>query len=67
MAGGLRERFDRDVMPLLSSLSLTVHNDEHGDITCRLTDGSPHVGDFHVGDHVKLACADGVLKLIAKF
>jgi len=54
-------------LTLLSSLSLTVHNDEHGDLTCRLTDGSPHVGDFHVGDHVKLACADGVLKLIARF
>jgi len=55
-------------LTVLSSTSLTVHNnEEHGDITCRLTDGSPHVGDFHVGDHVKLACADGVLKLIARF
>ena len=51
----------------LSSTSLTVHNEEHGDVSCRVTDGSPHLGDYHVGDRVKLACADGVLKLIAKF
>jgi hypothetical protein len=51
----------------LSSASLTVHNDEHGDVTCSLTDASPHLGDYHVGDHVKLECADGALKLIAKF
>jgi hypothetical protein len=51
----------------LSTLSLTVHNEEHGDTTCRLTDGSPRLGDYHIGDHVKVFCADGVLKLIAKF
>lgn len=51
----------------LSSTSLTVHNDEHGDVSCRVTDGSPKLGDYHVGDRVQLACADGVLKLIAKF
>jgi hypothetical protein len=45
---------------------LTVHNDEHGDVSCRVTDGSPRLGDYHVGDRVKLGCADGVLKLIAK-
>jgi hypothetical protein len=50
----------------LSSTSLTVHNDEHGDVSCRVTDGSPHLGDYHLGDRVKLACADGVLKLITK-
>jgi hypothetical protein len=51
----------------LSTTSVTVHNGEHGDLSCRLTDGSPRLGDYHVGDRVKLACADGVLKLIAKF
>ena len=51
----------------LSSTSLTVRGDEHGDLSCRVTDASPRLGDYHVGDHVKLACADGVLKLIAKF
>ena len=45
---------------------LTVHNDEHGDVSCRVTDGSPRLGDYHVGDRVKLGCAGGVLKLIAK-
>jgi hypothetical protein len=54
-------------LTVLSSTSLTVHNEEHGDLRCRLTDGSPPLGDYHVGDHVKLACADGVLKQIAKF
>jgi len=44
-----------------------VRGDEHGDLSCRVTDASPRLGDYHVGDHVKLACADGVLKLIAKF
>ncbi len=51
----------------LSTASLTVHNDEHGDVTCTLTDGSPHLGDYHVGDHVKMACSNGVLTLIAKY
>jgi hypothetical protein len=50
----------------LSSTSLTVHNDEHGDVSCSITDASPRLGDYHVGDRVKLACAAGVLKLIAK-
>jgi hypothetical protein len=50
----------------LTSTSITVHNDEHGDITCTLTDGSPHLGDYHVGDHVGIACTDGVLKAIDK-
>ena len=53
-------------LTVLSSASLTVHNDEHGDVSCRLGDASPRLGDYHVGDHVEMACADGVLKLIAK-
>jgi ribosomal protein L21E len=49
----------------LSPTSLTVHTDG-GDVTCTLNDGSPRVGDFHVGDRVKIACTDGVLTAVAK-
>ncbi len=51
----------------LTTSSLTVSNDEHGDITCTLGSASPHLGDYHVGDHVKIACSSGVLTLIAKY
>lgn len=50
----------------LATASVTVHSDEHGDFSCRVTDGSPKLGDYHVGDHVSVGCADGVLKQIAK-
>ena len=46
---------------------LTIHNEEHGDLSCRTTDASPRLGDYHVGDHVKVSCADGVLVAIARF
>lgn len=46
---------------------LTIHNEEHGDLSCRTTDASPRLGDYHVGDHVKVNCADGVLVAIARF
>jgi hypothetical protein len=45
---------------------LTIHNEEHGDLSCRTTDASPRLGEFHVGDHVKIGCADGVLVAIAR-
>jgi hypothetical protein len=45
--------------------SLTVHNSEH-DLTCSLGESSPHLGDFHVGDRVKVLCTDGVLSTIAR-
>lgn len=45
---------------------LTIHNDEHGDLSCRTTDASPKLGEFHLGDHVKVGCADGVLVAIAR-
>jgi len=51
----------------LTTTSLTIHSDEHGDTTCTLTDGSPQLGDYHVGDHVGMACVDGVLKQIVKY
>ena len=50
----------------LSVTSLTVHNAEHGDVTCTLGASSPRVGDFHVGDHVGIACADGALVKIVR-
>ncbi len=46
---------------------LTIHNEEHGDLSCSTTDASPRLGDYHVGDHVKVNCADGVLVAIARF
>jgi hypothetical protein len=45
--------------------SLTVHNAEH-DLTCSVGDSSPHLGDFHVGDRVKVLCTDGVLSTVAR-
>ena len=50
----------------LTTTSITVHNTEHGDVTCNLTDGSPALGDYQLGDHVGIACSGGVLKLIQK-
>jgi hypothetical protein len=50
---------------VLGDTSLTVHNIEH-DLTCSLGDGSPKLGDFQVGDHVKVLCTDGVLSSIAR-
>jgi ribosomal protein L21E len=49
----------------LSASSLTVHNDEH-DLTCTLADNSPKLGDYHVGDKVKMYCTSGVLVAIAR-
>lgn len=54
------------IITALSSTSLTIHNAEHGDLSCTLTDGSPQLGDYHLGDHVGIACAGGVLKQIVK-
>jgi hypothetical protein len=45
--------------------SLTVHNSER-DLTCSVGDSSPRLGDFHVGDRVKVLCTDGVLSTIAR-
>ena len=50
----------------LSDTSLTVHNAEHGDVTCTLGPSSPRLGDFHVGDRVGMACAGGVLVKIVR-
>ncbi len=48
----------------VSSTSLTVHTDG-GEVTCLVGDGSPSVGNVHVGDKVKVGCLDGVLKILA--
>jgi hypothetical protein len=44
----------------LSSTSLTVHG-ENGDLTCVVDATSPKLGDFHVGDSVRLYCVNGVV------
>ena len=52
---------------VLTDGSITVHNGERNtDLTCRLGDASPRLGDYHVGDHVGIACTDGVLVKIAR-
>lgn len=48
----------------LSSSSLTVHG-EHGDVTCTVS-ATAHLGDFHAGDHVGMACTDGALVKLVK-
>jgi hypothetical protein len=49
----------------LSDTSLTVHT-ETGDLTCKLGEGSPRLGDYHVSDLVKVSCTNGVLTAIAR-
>jgi hypothetical protein len=44
---------------------LTVQTDG-GDVSCVLRDGSPKLGDFHVGDYVKFYCTNDVLSGIAR-
>ena len=53
-------------LTVLSTSSITVHNNEHGDVSCTLGPASPRLGDFHVGDHVGMACVDGVLAQLVK-
>jgi hypothetical protein len=48
----------------LSVSSLTVHG-EHGDVSC-VVPATARLGDFHVGDRVGMACADGVLVKLVK-
>lgn len=55
------------LISVLTDGSITVHNGEHNtDLTCRLGNTSPALGEFHVGDHVGIACTDGVLVKIAR-
>jgi hypothetical protein len=48
----------------LDDSSISLHDGDR-DLTCKLGDGSPSTGGFKVGQHVKVACADGVLVAIA--
>jgi hypothetical protein len=50
----------------LSSSALTIHNTEHGDVTCSLGPSSPSLGDYHVGDRVGIACVGGTLVKIVR-
>jgi hypothetical protein len=52
----------------LSATSLTIHNGEHDlTLTCTVTDASPSLGDYHVGDRVRVYCTTaGVLVAIAR-
>jgi hypothetical protein len=50
---------------VLESSSVTVHNAEH-DLTCSVRDSSPGLGDYRVGDRVKVLCTDGVLTTISR-
>jgi hypothetical protein len=59
------ERTGLGTLSALSSTSLTVHTDA-GDVSCALGDGSPKLGDFHVGDRVKFACRNAVLTALYK-
>jgi hypothetical protein len=48
----------------LSASSVTVHG-ERGDVTCTVP-ATARLGDFHVGDHVGMACVDGALLKLVK-
>jgi hypothetical protein len=37
---------------------------EHGPVTCMLSDGSPAVGDYQVGDHVLIGCNAKTMQLV---
>lgn len=50
---------------VLGDASVTVHNSEH-DLTCTLGASSPKLGDYAVGDRVKVLCTDGALTTIAR-
>ena len=53
------------VVTVLAGSSITVH-DGTRDLTCTLGTGSPSLVGVAVGDHVYVACAGGVLLVIAK-
>ena len=45
---------------------MTVHNSEHGDLTCTIGPNSPSTAGFHVGDLAGMGCKAGVLVIIVK-
>jgi hypothetical protein len=48
----------------LTDTSISLHDGDR-DLTCSLGPDSPPTGDYKVGQHAKVACADGVLTAIA--
>ena len=50
----------------LTDGAITVHNNEHGDLTCSISDGSPSLVGFHVGDLAGMGCKAGVLVVLVK-
>ena len=48
----------------LTDGAITVHDGDR-DLTCKLGDSSPALGDVKVGTHVKVACVNGVLARLA--
>ena len=49
---------------LSSATSIEVTGDRS--LTCSIGAGSPTLGDYHVGDHVKMGCQNGVLVAIVR-
>ena len=58
-------RTGQGTLTALTTALITVHTDG-GDVTCSLGDGSPKLGDFHVGDLVSFGCKGDVLFAIYK-
>jgi len=46
--------------------SITIHNAEHGDLTCTTGPQSPSLAGFSVGEQAGMGCLDGVLVLVAQ-
>jgi hypothetical protein len=56
----------KGTITVLTDGSVTVHNNEHGDLTCSIGDGSPSLDGFHVGDIAGMGCKAGVLVVLVK-
>jgi hypothetical protein len=63
-AGGHTATTLAGTLTALSASSVTVHG-EHGDVSCTVP-ATAHLGDFHVGDRVGMACVDGALLKLVK-
>jgi hypothetical protein len=56
----------RGTITALTDGAITIHNTEHGDLTCSINDGSPSLDGFHVGDFAGMGCKAGVLVALVK-
>jgi hypothetical protein len=56
----------RGTITALTDGSITVHSSEHGDLTCSISDGSPSLSGFQIGDLAGMGCKAGVLVVIVK-